>query len=436
MRAEDIPRRVAREHGAAAIAPSLSAFPSSALESPMSSTSQPDASDSSSGLDAAVRERYSEGAQQTTPELCCPVDYDPSLLKVIPSEVIERDYGCGNPSRHLHPGDTVLDLGSGTGKICFIASQVVGAEGRVIGVDMNDDMLEVAERAHPAVAGRIGYDNVEFRKGRIEDLATNRAHVDRWLAANPVRSDRDLAALEDEMRRQRDAAPLVASDSVDAVVSNCVLNLVLPERKRALFDEIFRVLRKGGRAIISDIVSDEDVPDELVRDPELWSGCVSGALREDAFLKAFEDAGFHGIEILERADEAWQTVNGIEFRSLTVRAYKGKQGACLEQGQAVIYKGPWKRVEDDDGHVLERGERMAVCGKTYGLLTSGGYAGQVIGVEPLVPIPEASAGPFACTGNRKRSPRETKGATYTATIAVSTDCCEPGEDCDPEVSCC
>lgn len=404
----------------------------------MSTTLPPDASSASGtpapsqpvDLDAAVRARYSGGAQQSEPALCCPVDYDPAYLEVIPAEVIERDYGCGDPSKHLRPGDTVLDLGSGTGKICFIASQVVGASGRVIGVDMNDDMLGVARRAAPVVAERTGFANVEFRKGRIEDLATDRAAVDAWLAEHPVRSDADLAALESEMARQREAAPLIADDSVDAVVSNCVLNLVLPERKRALFDEIFRVLRKGGRAVISDIVCDEDVPAELLRDPELWSGCIAGAFREDAFLKAFEDAGFHGIEILERGDAPWQTVNGIEFRSLTVRAYKGKQGACLEQGQAVIYKGPWKRVEDDDGHTYERGQRMAVCGKTYRLITGGPYAREVIGVEPREAIDEADAKPFACTGMRVRDARETKGAEYRATTtAAADDCCEPGACC-------
>src|SRR5437899_10818487 len=94
--------------------------------------------------ESAVRERYAAGARAREETLCCPVNYDPQYLKIIPPEVIERDYGCGDPSQHLRRGETVLDLGSGTGKICFIASQVVGADGRVIGVDMTDDMLEVA----------------------------------------------------------------------------------------------------------------------------------------------------------------------------------------------------------------------------------------------------------------------------------------------------
>src|SRR2546425_7950568 len=119
----------------------------------------------------AVKERYAAGAKAREAALCCPVDYNADYLKVIPPEVIERDYGCGDPSRYLKPGETVLDLGSGTGKICFIAAQVVGATGKIIGVDMTDEMLEVARRSAPIVAGRLGYANVEFRKGRIQDLA-------------------------------------------------------------------------------------------------------------------------------------------------------------------------------------------------------------------------------------------------------------------------
>ena len=121
--------------------------------------------------ESAVRDRYAKAAGKSEAALCCPIEYDPKYLQVIPSEVIEKDYGCGDPSRWLKPGETVLDLGSGTGKICFIAAQVVGAEGRVIGVDMTDPMIDVARRNAPVVAERIGFANVEFRKGRIQDLA-------------------------------------------------------------------------------------------------------------------------------------------------------------------------------------------------------------------------------------------------------------------------
>ncbi|WP_219418772.1 methyltransferase domain-containing protein [Pseudonocardia nigra] len=248
----------------------------------------------------AVARRYSAGAQQVEAALCCPVDYDPRFLTAILPQVLERDYGCEDPSRYLAAGETVLDLGSGTGKICFIASQVVGPAGRVIGVDVNDDMLAVARAAAPVVAERVGHGGVEFGKARIQDLALDLDALARWLAAHPVADLASLAALEAEQRRLRARAPLLADDSVDVVMSNCVLNLVATEQKTALFDEIFRVLPRGGRAVISDIVSSTEVPQQLRADPKLWSGCISGALQEEAFLAAFERAGFHGIHLVKR----------------------------------------------------------------------------------------------------------------------------------------
>src|SRR6187402_3593160 len=136
--------------------------------------------------ESAVRARYAAGAQSVEPALCCPVSYNPDLLKAIPAEVLDRDYGCGDPSKFLRLGETVLDLGSGTGKICFIAAQVVGPTGRVIGVDMTDAMLEVARRNAPIVGERIGFANVEFRKGRIQDLALDLERLDAALKANPI----------------------------------------------------------------------------------------------------------------------------------------------------------------------------------------------------------------------------------------------------------
>ena len=140
----------------------------------------------------------------------------------------------------------MLDLGSGTGKICFIAAQVVGEKGRVIGVDMTDDMLEVARRHTPIVAERLGYANVEFRKGRIQDLALDLEKLDAELMRRPITNAAAFLAADELAEELRITQPLVASDSVDVVVSNCVLNLVEPRSKRQLFDEIFRVLRKGG----------------------------------------------------------------------------------------------------------------------------------------------------------------------------------------------
>lgn len=246
-------------------------------------------------VEHAVASRYSDAAQTQVPELCCPVTYDPQYLQIIPDEIKERDYGCGNPSEFVREGDRVLDLGSGGGKICYIAAQIVGPKGRVIGVDMNDEMLALAEKYRGAISEKLGYSNVEFHKGRIQELS-----------------------------------PLLAEKSVDVVLSNCVLNLVRPEDKNQLFAEMFRVVADGGRVAISDIVSDVDVPEELQRNPELWSGCISGAFREDKFLKAFVTAGFHQAKIVKRDETPWRVEQGIEFRAVTVLAFKDEAGAQAE----------------------------------------------------------------------------------------------------------
>ena len=331
-------------------------------------------------VSAAVRDRYSEAAKDRTADLCCAVSYDPKYLAAIPEEVLERDYGCGDPSKYLQPGDVVLDLGSGGGKICFIAAQVVGPTGRVIGVDCNDDMLALARGSQSEVARRIGYSNVEFRKGQIQDLRLDLDQLEARLRERPVSTSSDWLRVHEQADELRRSMPLIADGSVDVVVSNCVLNLVHAEDRRQLFDEIHRVLKPGGRAVISDIVSDRDVPSNLQNNPELWSGCLSGAFREDLFPAAFEAAGFAALEILERQAEPWRVVEGIEFRSLTLRAHKPFAADRAEDANAVAvtYRGPWKSVQDDAGRTYRRGVRVNVEQSTARALQRPPYAGQVI----------------------------------------------------------
>lgn len=374
-----------------------------------------------------VQDRYRTGAREVVPQLCCPVDYDASLLEVLPKEIVERDYGCGDPSRFVRPADVVLDLGSGGGKICYMASQLVGAKGRVIGVDATPDMLALAREHREEVGRRIGWSNVTFHHGLIQDLALDLDALEAWLREHQVRTVADLAALEAEKARLRREAPMVADESVDLVLSNCVLNLVESGAKQAMFREIHRVLRRGGRCAISDIVSDEDVPQALQDDPELWSGCISGAMREDRFLQAFADAGLYGLEIAAYQTEPWAVVQGIEFRSMTVVAHKGKEGPCWEHNEAVIYRGPWKQVVDDDGHVLRRGERAAVCRKTFEILTRPPYGAAIVPVPPLNPVQADEARPFDCKGTRPRLPEETKEGVVRSDLAPGTSCCAPGE---------
>lgn len=379
--------------------------------------------------EVAVRERYSKGAVAVEPALCCPVSYDPRLLEAVPEEVIERDYGCGDPTPFVRRGETVLDLGSGGGKVCFLAAQIVGPGGRVIGVDCNAEMLALARRGRGPFARRVGYDNVDFRCGLIQDLRLDLDLLAGELGRQPIRTQWDwlaLRSLEDRLRREH---PLVPDESIDCVVSNCVLNLVRPEDRRQLFAEMFRVLRRHGRVAISDIVADEDVPHHLQRDPELWSGCISGAFREDLFPRAFEEAGFHGIEVVRRQAEPWRVVEGIEFRSVTVVAHKGKQGPCLERNQALIYRGPFRKVEDDDGHLFVRGERAAVCDKTFHLLQREPYTGVFDPIAPRKEIPLDEARAFDCRRSVRRHPRETKGSDYGETTDPQGPCCGADGHC-------
>jgi len=232
-------------------------------------------------VERVVKKRYAEGAAQREAALCCPTQYDPKFLKVISKEILLKDYGCGDPSQYIREGEVVLDLGSGAGKICFIASQVTGPKGRVIGVDFNPAMLGLATKYHKEIAQRIGWDNVSFKWGRIQDLRTDLASLENLLSRKPVASAEDLFKFEEIIKAKRHDEPMIADSSVDVIVSNCVLNLVETEKKTDLFKEMFRVLKRGGRVAISDIVSDEAVPEHLRKDPDLWSGCISGAFQEN-----------------------------------------------------------------------------------------------------------------------------------------------------------
>ena len=377
-----------------------------------------------------VLPRYEKGARQVEGGLCCPAEYNSQFLDLLPAEIVEKDYGCGDPSVYIFAGETVVDLGSGSGKICYILSQKVGPEGQVIGVDFNDEMLSLSRKYIPEMADKLGYRNVRFVKGKIQNLALDMERAEAWLKAHPSQSAEQQSDFEAECDRLCREEPLIPNASIDAVVSNCVLNLVRTEDKQKLFAEIFRVLKQGGRTIISDIVCDEDPTPTILADPQLWSGCIAGAFREDQLLEMFEQAGFYGIEILSRQDEPWKVIEGIEFRSMTVQAFKGKQGACWERNQAVIYKGSWKFVRDDDGHTYYRGQRMAVCDKTFKILTNpaGPYNQDIVPLLPYAEIPLEQACLFDCKRTGTRHPRETKGMEYRATIINEEEAC----DCGPE----
>ncbi len=371
-------------------------------------------------VQASVLKRYSEGAQAKQPELCCPIDYDQGLLALLPPEILEKDYGCGDPSRYVREGDVVLDLGSGGGKICYMAAQLVGERGEVIGVDMNDDMLQLARKYQAEMAKRLGGDRVHFVKGFIQDLGLDLDAMERYLNDHPVRTAADYTRLQDWQASQRREKPLIPDASVDLVVSNCVLNLVHDEAKQQLVREIHRVLKPGGRVAVSDIVSDEHIPEFLKSDPELWSGCISGAFQEEEFLKVFADAGFLAVRYDKWDASPWRVVEGIEFRSVTLTAVKSEGNPCLDYGHAVIYRGPHAEVRDDEGHVFPRGARMAVCERTFRFLINGPYGDDFIGIEP---VRRGEPRNFCLPSGARREPRETKGGQHSVCGGTPGKCC-------------
>mgnify|MGYP000058208645 FL=1 len=184
----------------------------------------------------------------------------------------------------------VLDLGSGSGKNAFICAQIVGRDGKIIGVDQNKDMLKLSRDATEYVAKNIGYKNTQFIEGSIEKL--------------------------DELNNENQ--PIIKSSSIDIILSNCVLNLVNPESRKSLLNNIKRVLKANGRIAISDIVSNKKVPLSLQNDPDLWSGCISGAWYEPEFISDFKEIGFKNLKFAERSSEPWKIIEDIEFRTVTL----------------------------------------------------------------------------------------------------------------------
>lgn len=359
---------------------------------------------------------------------------EPATLQVTPLPVIALA-DAGQPAHPIElaecvrSGDTVVEIGLKAGALCHQAALLAGPTGRVIAIEPDPETLSAARRERPRGAAGPSSSissTLEFRRGMYHDLQLDLDRLDAELANRPVATASawmELRTLEDRLRREQ---PLIADASVDCVVSQSALNRLQPQEQERFFHELFRVLRVGGRAVISDLVADEEVSATLHDSQPLQ---IAGALCEDHLLQAFEKAGFHGIEILHRDRQPRHTLDGIEFRSLTVSAWKGKQGVCLERNQALIYRGPFKQVEDDDGHVFPRGARMAVCDKTFRLLTRAPYGAAFVPVEPNSPIPLELAGPFDCSRSEHRAPRETKRPGGLAIIASSSGCCEPDGNC-------
>ncbi len=239
----------------------------------------------------AVKERYGSKAQSAS--ACCsageliipPILYSASELKAVPMEAVAASAGCGNPVAlaELRLGERVLDLGSGGGIDCFLAAHQVGPEGMALGVDMTMDMVSLAR----GNAIKVGVQNVEFFLGEIERL------------------------------------PL-GDDQVDVIISNCVI--CLSPDKDKVFQEAFRVLKPGGRLYVSDMVLEEELPEEIRLDPDMWVSCIGGAELKNTYLGRMDTAGFSDVDIIEQSPYRRSIAEGEEWKrslsSVRVRATK------------------------------------------------------------------------------------------------------------------
>lgn len=291
-----------------------------------------------------------QGSSDLKTSACCTLTPPPAhireILSLIHDEVITKYYGCGLTIPAALSGLKVLDLGSGSGRDCYLLSKLVGENGSVVGVDMTDEQLDVANRHkeyHQKAFG-LGKGNVAFLKGDIEKLE----------------------------------ATLPKSEDFDLVISNCVLNLA--QDKKKVLRDVFRLLKQGGEFYFSDVYADRRVPEQLKRDPVLWSECLSGALYWNDFLTMAKAAGFADPRVVETQEititneELKAKVGLVSFYSVTYRLFKidKLEGDCEEYGQAIRYRGGIPEMPEafllDGHHLFEKGRIASVCGNTYLML--------------------------------------------------------------------
>ncbi|MBI4756817.1 MAG: methyltransferase domain-containing protein [Betaproteobacteria bacterium] len=285
---------------------------------------------------------------------CCDADAVPAwlrpLLARIHPEVLERYYGCGLVCPELLEGCRVLDLGCGAGRDVYALAQLVGPSGEVVGVDMTDEQLAVAQRHRAHHAEVFGFDNVRFLQGYIERL--------------------DELGLE--------------AGSFDVVVSNCVVNLS-PD-KEAVLAGVRRLLKPGGEFHFSDVHADRRVPEAVRGDPVLYGECLGGALYWKDFLRVAQRCGFADPRLLADRPLAItdpdleRRAGGIAFHSATWRLFRldGLEDACEDHGQAVVYRGSIAqhphRLVFDKHHRMEAGRMFPVCGNTWRMLAQTRFA--------------------------------------------------------------
>lgn len=316
-----------------------------------------------SSITSVVQEDYTARVMKTAPEeqvfrqsVCCTERYDTSYIKKVPKAVVEADFGCGNPTKHLRPGDRVLDIGCGAGMNCYIAAQIAGPSGSVVGIDFTPSMLEVARGALDGFRESVpDAAPMRFVAASANDLALDLEWADSVLAEAPIQSQKSLQDHLARIAQRRAVDPAIPDGSVDVVISNCVINLLDDVDKPAVFKEIARVLKPGGRFAISDNVSNIPVPEDLKKDRVMWSACYAGVLQEQEFYAQLEAAGFVNLRIEARNPDPAHAVGDLVFYSITVTGETPQAPNARDAQAAVLYRGPFKAVVGESGKVYARG---------------------------------------------------------------------------------
>ncbi len=262
------------------------------------------------------------------------------------------------------------------------------------------------------------------------DLRHDAARLQQELTRAPIRDLEQYLAAQDSLRHAARREPAVASESLALLLADFPLNRhSSPNEAEDALHEALRVLRRGGRLLCPALLADEPVAGRH-RLRGLTDGDALALPTEAACWAALENAGFHGITLHSVGTQPLDRVEGADIWLWLLEGYKGKQGPCWELGQAVIYRGPWREVRDDDGHVYPRGARVAVCAKTFDLLNSAPYEGQFVGLRAHNEPALARAQPFDCNTPAMRDPQVTKGlAPFAGQAAGGSTTCAPGSGC-------
>lgn len=338
----------------------------------------------------SVKDYYSKTLktnQDLKTTACCSAESIPGYLKKLVSEihpdVRAKFYGCGVPVPFALEDKTILDLGSGSGRDCFLFSKLVGENGRVIGIDMTPEQISVALEHTDYHIEKFGYkkSNITFKEGYMEDLAS----LD------------------------------IADNSIDVVVSNCVFNLS-PDKER-LYREVFRVLKPGGELYFSDVFTNRRLSAKAQSNPVLLGECLGGAMYTEDFRRLMAKLGCNdyrqmgAVKIEITNDEVQSQCEGAEFYSITVRAFKMElEDRCEDYGQVAYYKGGIPFSENgfilDDHHIFEKDKPMLVCSNTANMLSQSRFA-------PYFRIEGGLSkhyGLFDCSDNNTASTAATPGA--------------------------